>query len=161
MTAASSATDISAVPADTTTKLLTVYAGGYGTIVNFQAALSDASAPPYADDGLSDPGGNSNGSADAYAIQFAAGSTNQTLTVRVTCAADYGGGNVTLMAATLAPPPLTLQFSFSASGLKLSWPSGTLQQATNLTGPWSAVTGASPLTVTPSAAQMFFRVKGN
>jgi hypothetical protein len=149
------------VPADTTTKLLTVYAGCYGSIANFQAALSDASAPPYQDESLSDPGGASSGAADAYKIVYAAGSSNQTLTVKVTCAADYGGGNVTLMAATLSPPPLTLQFSFSASGLKLTWPSGTLQQASSLAGPWSAVTGTSPLTVTPSAAQMFFRVKGN
>jgi hypothetical protein len=149
------------VPADTTTKLLTVYAGAYGSIVNFKASLSDASAPPYEDESLSDPGGNSNGSADAYAIQFAAGSSNQTLTINVTCAANYGGGNVTLMAATLAPPPLRLQFDFSASGLKLTWPLGTLQQASNLTGPWSAIAATSPFTVTPSAAQMFFRVKGN
>jgi hypothetical protein len=149
------------LPADSTTKLLTVYAGAYGSIVNFQAALSDASAPPYHDESLFDPGGNSNGSADAYAIQFAAGSSNQTLTINVTCDADYGGGNVTLMAATLAPPPLALQFSYSAAALKLTWPSGTLQQATSLTGPWSAITNTSPFTFTPSAAQMFFRVKAN
>ncbi len=149
------------VPADTTKKLLTVYAGGYGTIVNFQASLSDASSPPYANESLSDPGGNSIGSADAYTLQFAAGSTNQTLTVSVTCAADYGGGNVTLMAATLSGPPLTLQLGFVGSSLQLTWPSGTLEQATNLTGPWTTNPAPSPFTFTPSAPQMFYRVKAN
>jgi hypothetical protein len=56
---------------------------------------------------------------------------------------------------------LALQFSYSAAALKLTWPSGTLQQATSLTGPWSAITNTSPFTFTPSAAQMFFRVKAN
>jgi hypothetical protein len=149
------------VPADTTKKLLTVYAGGFASIVNFQAALSDVSSPPYTNESLSDPGGNSNGSADAYAIQFAAGSTNQVLTVKVTCAADYGGGNVTLMAATLSRPPVTLQLGYVGSSLQLTWPSGTLEQATNLTGPWTTNSAPSPFTFTPSAPQMFYRVKAN
>jgi Tfp pilus assembly protein PilX len=146
------------VPADTTMKVLTVYAGGYGTIVNFRAALSDLSAPPYVDETLVDPGGNSNGSADAYKLAFAAGSANQTLTVTVTCAADYGGGNVTLMAATLQAAPLTLSIGYSGTNLKLTWASGTLLQATNLLGPWTTNSAPSPYTVTPSAPQMFYKV---
>jgi len=117
------------VPADTTKKVLTVYAGGYGATVNFQAALSDQSAPPYVNGSLVDPGGSSSGAADAYKIEFAAGTNNQTLTVTVTCAT--GGGNCTLIAATLADPaPLivdqpasqtnnvttTAQFTVSAQG---------------------------------------------
>jgi len=146
------------VPADTTKKTLTVYAGGYGTIVNFQAALSDASSPPYKDESLVDPGSNSNGSADAYTMQFAAGSTNQTLTVNVTCAADYGGGNVTLMAATLSKPSATLQLD--PSTLQLSWSQGTLLQATNLAGPWTTNPSPSPFTITPSSGpQMFFKLR--
>ena len=152
------------VPADTTRKVLTVYAGGYGTIVNFRAALSDASAPAYINDSLSDPGGNSNGAEDAYTLDFAAGSANQTLTVTVTCAADYGGGNVTLMAATLqalqAQPP-TLQIGYAGSSLQLNWSSGTLLQATNLAGPWTTNAATPPFTVTPSAPQMFYELKLN
>jgi len=149
------------VPADTTLKTLTVYAGGYGTIVNFQASLSDDSAPPYSNESLSDPGGNSPGSADAYTLQFAAGATNQTLTVEVTCAADYGGGNVTLIAATLSKPLATLQIGFVGSNLYLTWPSGTLEQATNIAGPWTTNSAASPLRITHSAPQMFYRLNEN
>jgi regulation of enolase protein 1 (concanavalin A-like superfamily) len=44
------------------------------------------------------------------------------------------------------------------AGLNLSWPQGTLFQATNLTGPWAAVTNAaSPFPVTPTNAAGFFR----
>jgi hypothetical protein len=150
------------VPADTTLKkLLTVYAGGYGTIVNFQASLSDARLRPMLTRVLSDPGGNSIGSADAYTLQFAAGSTNQTLTVEVTCAADYGGGNVTLIAATLSKPLATLQIGFVGSNLYLTWPSGTLEQATNIAGPWTTNSAASPLRITHSAPQMFYRLNEN
>jgi hypothetical protein len=149
------------VPADTTMKTLTVYAGGYSTIVNFRASLSDASAPPYSNESLSDPGGNSPGSADAYTLQFAAGATNQTLTVEVTCAADYGAGNVTLIAATLSKPLASIQIGFVGSNLQLTWPSGTLEQATNLTGPWTTNSAPSPLMVTPSAPEMFYRLKEN
>lgn len=47
----------------------------------------------------------------------------------------------------------------SGVGLNLSWPQGTLFQATNLAGLWSAVTNAaSPFAVTPTNAAGFFRV---
>jgi hypothetical protein len=149
------------VPADSSMKTLTVYAGGYSTIVNFQASLSDDSAPPYANESLSDPGGGSPGSADAYTLQFAAGSTNQTLTVEVTGAADFGAGNVTLIAATLSQPPATIQIGFVGSSLQLTWPSGTLEQSTNIAGPWTTNSAPSPFMVTPSGPQMFYRVKAN
>jgi hypothetical protein len=147
------------VPADTTKRILTVYAGGYGTIVNFEAALSDASSPPYVDKSLADPGGNSNGSADAYTLEFAAGSAGQTLTINVTCAADYGGGNVTLMAATLRSPSVMVQIGYVGSSLQLTWSNGTLLQATNVTGPWTTNTATSPFIVTPSAPEMFYKVR--
>jgi len=45
------------------------------------------------------------------------------------------------------------------AGWNLSWPQGTLFQATNLTGPWSAITNAAaPFTVTPTNAAGFYRV---
>jgi hypothetical protein len=47
----------------------------------------------------------------------------------------------------------------TGAGLNLNWPQGTLFQATNLSGPWSAVTNAaSPFTMTPTNAAGFFRV---
>jgi hypothetical protein len=44
--------------------------------------------------------------------------------------------------------------------LILSWSSGTLQQATNLLGPWTATGATSPYTndMTTNAPRMFYRV---
>jgi len=88
------------VPADTTKKILTLYAGGYSCQVQVEATLSDSSAPPYMDTSLITPGGVA--LADTYTIEFSAGSPGQTLTVNVDCLT--AGGNCTLMAATLAGP---------------------------------------------------------
>ena len=47
----------------------------------------------------------------------------------------------------------------SGASLNLSWPQGTLLQATNLVGPWSAITNAaSPFVITPTNSAAFFRV---
>ena len=56
-------------------------------------------------------------------------------------------------------PPVTLGFQFSGGSLTLSWPNGTLLQATNVTGPWVTNNAPSPLTVTPTGPRMFYRVK--
>jgi hypothetical protein len=49
----------------------------------------------------------------------------------------------------------------SGGKLQLSWSQGTLQSTTNLPGPWSPVTNATPPTfiVTPSESQQFYRVR--
>jgi predicted oxidoreductase (fatty acid repression mutant protein) len=70
---------------------------------------------------------------------------------------------------TSAPPatltvipsgPLTVTNQLSGSSLTLSWPYGTLQQATNVNGPWTSLPGSnSPcvITISPSVSQMFYR----
>jgi hypothetical protein len=75
---------------------------------------------------------------------------------------DYGGGNVGITAATLASAePITVIFSRLGSSVQLTWPYGTLLQATNVTGPWAVNRNASPpsYTVTPTGPQMFYRVQ--
>jgi hypothetical protein len=57
-----------------------------------------------------------------------------------------------------SPPQVALQFGFSGSSLQLSWPQGTLLEATNVTGLWTTNTHASPLTVTPNEPRKFYRV---
>jgi beta-glucanase (GH16 family) len=59
------------------------------------------------------------------------------------------------------PPAVTVAIQSSGNGLiTLSWPNGTLQSATTITGAWSGVSGATPpYTLMPSAQQQFFRVK--
>jgi hypothetical protein len=54
-----------------------------------------------------------------------------------------------------------MRVSIEANGTNviLNWPGGTLQSATNLSGPWNNVAGASaPFTVTPEEPQRFYRV---
>jgi hypothetical protein len=56
-------------------------------------------------------------------------------------------------------PYVPLSIQITNSQLELQWSPGTLLEATNLTGPWITNTASSPYLVTPSGAQMFFRVK--
>jgi len=58
--------------------------------------------------------------------------------------------------STWAP---TLTMSRSPAGLVLSWTHGTLQGAPRLGAPWADVPLASPLTLAPSGASRFFRVR--
>ena len=74
-----------------------------------------------------------------------------------------GSGGITVLAG---PPPPTLSFQDAVTpNLVLSWSNsglGLLLEATNITGPWSPVAGASsPYTniISPSAPQLFFRLQ--
>jgi hypothetical protein len=95
------------IPADTLPKRLNVYAGVYGARGRFEATLSDHSAAPFINNELESV--FSDGSA-VYSVDFAAGTSNQTLTVRYTAEAlnDLDFGNVTWQAATLTPIPPTI-----------------------------------------------------
>ena len=56
-------------------------------------------------------------------------------------------------------PTVTLGLQFTNGSLKLSWPNGTLLEATSLAGPWTTNGAPSPLTVTPTGPGKFYRVK--
>jgi hypothetical protein len=148
------------VPADTTKKVLKLYYMGWDCRTRIMATLSDNSAPTFINDSVDDPAGDI-----AYGVAtilFAAGSVGQTLTVTEYDVLDYAGGNVGITAATLVRPvPITLTYSRSGPSLQLTWPYGTLLQATNVTGPWTVSGNASPpsYTVTPVGPQMFYRVQ--
>ncbi|MFN3408655.1 MAG: LamG-like jellyroll fold domain-containing protein [Limisphaerales bacterium] len=60
-----------------------------------------------------------------------------------------------------ALPALTIQPS--GSQLEVLWTEGVLQEATDLAGPWTDVTGATPPSYlfTPGAQQKFFRARSN
>ena len=45
------------------------------------------------------------------------------------------------------------------SNVRLTWPQGTLLEATSLSGPWTTNVNVSPYTFAPSEAKKFFRVK--
>lgn len=58
------------------------------------------------------------------------------------------------------PPSVTLTIALKASQAQLSWASGTLQTAVQLTGPYTNITGAlSPYTLPLSGTARFFRVQ--
>ena len=57
--------------------------------------------------------------------------------------------------------PVTLSVQRSGGSLLLSWVYGALLAAPTVNGPWTPVSGAAPpaYPVTPSAAQLFYRVQ--
>jgi hypothetical protein len=57
--------------------------------------------------------------------------------------------------------PVVLDLRLNGSALELIWQAGTLQEASSLSGPWTAVLGASApyYPVTVGAGNKFYRVK--
>jgi hypothetical protein len=47
----------------------------------------------------------------------------------------------------------------SGSNLQLTWPQGTLLESSNVSGPWTTNFATSPYTVSPTNAQMFYRIR--
>jgi hypothetical protein len=60
------------------------------------------------------------------------------------------------------PPPIVLSIARVPGGLQITWTggAGVLQEANQVTGPYTPVSGgsSSPVTVIPNATQMFYRV---
>jgi hypothetical protein len=57
-------------------------------------------------------------------------------------------------------PRPTMSIQFSGGQLQLAWPRGVLQEADNVSGPYTDVTNAtSPYTITPTASRKFFRIR--
>jgi hypothetical protein len=94
------------------------------------------------------------GSISSVSVYLSALSSNQIVTL-----ADLGLG--------ITPPPPAVSVEIAPSqtvpgSLTISWPQGTLLQATNLAGPWTTNTSAiSPYTATPTNSQMYFKAKVN
>ena len=117
------------VPADTTTRTLYVYAGGYSDEMTLTAHLSDGSAADYV--------ATASGSGlytNLYTITYHASSAGQLLTVSCVNTSDVNGvnGAVELIAAALAGAPVA-----------------------DTTPPTAKVTGAPTLAAATSAAYQF------
>ena len=68
--------------------------------------------------------------------------------------------SVRLLAVNPSTNPVILNIQTGANGVKLAWPSGVLQSAASVSGPWFDITNAtSPFAVTPNETQGFYRVK--
>jgi hypothetical protein len=90
------------VPADTTTRTLYVYAGGYSSGATLTAQLSDGSAAEF----VASASGNGIYS-NLYTITYSAASAGQTLTISYVKSStiNSAGGSVDLIAAALAGAP--------------------------------------------------------
>jgi hypothetical protein len=88
------------VPADTTMRTLTIFAGVWSARGKIVAALSDASATDYTDISLESIDSIDRGQ---YTFSYRAASPGQTLTITYTVDQSYASnwGNVTVQAATL------------------------------------------------------------
>jgi Concanavalin A-like lectin/glucanases superfamily/Immunoglobulin domain/Immunoglobulin I-set domain len=73
-------------------------------------------------------------------------------------AAMYAAGKVN--GVTFAVPQVKLTIQPVGNQVRITWPSGVLQSADVVTGPYSDVPSAtSPYTISPSAAKKFYRVR--
>jgi hypothetical protein len=73
-----------------------------------------------------------------------------------------GGANQVWTFGAAAAPPVTFSIKpISGGQIELQWFQGTLMEATNLLGPWSSNSSVSPLLLTPSAPQKFYRQNVN
>jgi len=93
------------VSASTNTEVLKVYVGAYAAQMQFEASLSDGSAPIYIDTSFGNQGTGLN---RVYTLTFASASPGQTLSVFFfNTANNQANGFVSLAAATLAPNATT------------------------------------------------------
>lgn len=89
------------VPADTTSRTLKLYLGGWASQAKLEATLSDSSAATYIETSFNDAGVN--GTNRVYTLTYQAASASQTLTVKwtVTGMNNPQWGNVSAQAVTL------------------------------------------------------------
>jgi hypothetical protein len=80
--------------------------------------------------------------------------------VKVTVGHAPRAAEVEFYAVPVEQTPLELEISASGGKLIISWQgTATLQSAENVNGPWTNQPGTSPQTITPSAAQQFYRLQ--
>lgn len=84
-------------------------------------------------------------------------------TNRFTVRATDGAGasaDASLEITVLSGEPLRLQWTFGGGSNVLSWPSGVLQEAIEVIGPWTNVPGAlPPWPIVPDGPRKFYRVR--
>jgi len=159
------------IAAGTVLRRLKVYAGLYGAQGNFQAFLSDFSAPAYTDTTALNMFGDRY---DVYTIDFMAASPGQVLVVRYRplFLFDAEFGNVTLQAVTLQTVGPVLSYQMvGADGLNLSFGTETgktyaLEFSESLNSAvWISATnvvgtgGIIPISETIGSGQGFYRVR--
>ena len=78
---------------------------------------------------------------------------------KATVSATVGGVTASSASITVTSTAVTLGIAASGTNVVLSWPSGTLVEATNLLGPWITNSAAvSPFTVAATNTSEFFKI---
>jgi hypothetical protein len=93
------------------------------------------------------------GARDAGGASFGSYYTGTIYDVRIY---NYPLSQVEVVIVSGVPPPITSQVV--AGQLVITWPVGTLLQATNVLGPWTTYSTVSPVTIDMTEPQQFFRV---
>jgi len=79
--------------------------------------------------------------------------------------ADFNGAQIQLVSYDVPAPSVTLSSTYApatstnAASLRVTWPQGILQTATNLLGPWTPVYAPSPITASTTNTAQYFRVE--
>lgn len=86
--------------------------------------------------------------------------TNMTLTGTWSPVVGKSYGSLNGAQLRFVSPAVTLKTTALANNqFKLEWSQGSLLEATNITGPWTANGKTSPYTVSPTETQKYYRVK--
>jgi len=82
-----------------------------------------------------------------------------TLLQAIAFQAGYLNSAVAGASYTINLPAVSISLQMSGSNLQLTWPQGTLLESSNVSGPWTTNFATSPYTVSPTNAQMFYRIR--
>ena len=133
-------------------RIFNLYCAVYASTMHVEATMSDNSAPIFVDESFSGAGATGR----RFSFRYSSPNPGQRLIVRWW---DAVGANITLNAATLTYGAINLQAQHIGGGqMQISWPVGTLLEATYLSGPWITNSTPSPYQFAPTGAQKFFRV---
>lgn len=69
-----------------------------------------------------------------------------------------GAAITNLFNGIVPPPSVTVNIQKVGGGVQVSWPSGTLLESANVTGPWTTNSGTSPLVVPNPTGTRFYKV---
>ena len=69
-----------------------------------------------------------------------------------------GAAITNLFSGLLPPPSVSITIESVGSGVKLTWPQGTLLESSSVLGPWATNNGTSPLIINNPTGSKFFKV---
>lgn len=130
----------------------TIYTEGTFSITGLNIVGVPTLSYQWRKDGVNIPGATSSIYSKSNVITSDAGNYD----VVVTNAYGSVTSSIVTISGIVSMPNVTV--TQSGNNLILNWPSGTLLEATNLLGPWTTNTVASPYTVSPTNPQQFFRL---